>query len=214
MAIDQSTISLSADAQIKKATYGEIYCSTQGTCPNGWQIKLAENYPLAHPPASADTLAPSEKVPDMRAAAPVPEADLKHNGERSGVHGAAIVAAVTGQAIANPSPQMREAQASLPSKVKAEARKTRLEKLRQKHGHHYHDNAHHVGHHKRDAEAARNYRTTKATRHQHVAPPVIVARPAVIPEAVEPKPNPFLAFLKRNADRVVARWDREHKTYA
>jgi hypothetical protein len=194
MAIDQSTISLSADAQTKKAAYGEIYCSTQGTCPNGWQIKLAENYPLAQSTTSpsADTLTAQEKVPDMQAVAPVPEAELKHNGERSGIHGTAIIAAVTGQHIADPSPQMRAAH-----------RKARLNTLRKKHvaaKPHHHEHHHQVvtranGHHKRNAKAAHHYRTAKALPSHHKTLQVAIPAPERMVETAPPPRDPFREFL-------------------
>jgi hypothetical protein len=203
MAIDVSSNYSNPVTQLKVA-YVQSYCSSQGSCPDGWQEKITKNYkpdlPKLTTNASADTLAPSEKVPDMRAAAPVPEADLKHNGERSGVHGAAIVAAVTGQAIANPSPQMREAQASLPPKVKAEGRQARIKVLRKKHQAARHHEHHHQmvaradGDHERGAKAVHHYKTAMANHHHHAAPPVIVARSVVAPEMS--RPEIFLKVLR------------------
>jgi hypothetical protein len=179
--------------QTEQARFAKDFCSSH-ECPDGWQFKIAENYPLnvfsiATP--SADTLAPSEKVADMRQA-PVPEAELKHNGERSGVHGTAIIAAVTGQHIADPSPQMRAAH-----------RKARLNTLRKKHvaaKPHHHEHHHQVvtranGHHKRNAKAAHHYRTAKALPSHHKTLQVAIPAPERMVETAPPPRDPFREFL-------------------
>jgi hypothetical protein len=209
MAIDQSAISLNAaNAQTRQAAYVQTYCSTQGPCPEGWQDKLAKNYPLAR---LAAPTSPEAKVADTRMEAAIPEAELKHSSQCAEVHGTAAVAAACDVAVEALSKQMKEAQNRLAPEVKVAQAATVKEKrhaaLRKKHGHHYQHNAHLAdgtradGHHKRDAKAASHAKAAMASAVKNPLP-------------THPEDDSLMARIRKNQNLLVARWDNDHSTYA